>query len=169
MELAGAYAVANSLPSLKAIVVTGVGKWFHRGGIRHNQEDIYEQKRFADQLRIRNQIMREIRVPLISAVNGECSGGGMSLVLKSDMVIAAESAVFGYPEVRHNGFACNAMVNTMGLIPKKAALKYFYFGDLFSAQEAKAYGIVHQVVPDCELERAVEEAVKNLPAKRKFI
>lgn len=165
MELAGAYAVANSIPTLKAIVVTGTGKRFHLGGIRHDQEDAYEQERFADQLRIRNQIMRQIKVPLIAAVNGECSGGGMSLVLKSQIAIAAESARFGYPEVKHNGFACNSMVNTMGIIPKKAALKSFYFGDLFSAREALKFGIVKQVVPDEELKRAVEAAVRRLPAR----
>lgn len=165
MELAGAYAVANSIPTLKAIVVTGTGKRFHLGGIRHNQGDAYERERFADQLRIRNQIMRQIKVPLIAAVNGECSGGGMSLVLKSQLAIAAESARFGYPEVKHNGFACNSMVNTMGIIPKKAALKSFYFGELFSAREALKFGIVQQVVPDEELDEAVEAAVRNLPAR----
>lgn len=162
MELAGAYAVANTIPTLKAIVVTGTGKRFHLGGIRHEQDDPYEQERFADQLKIRNQIMREIKVPLICAVNGECSGGGMSLVLKADKVIAAESAVFGYPEVKHNGFACNSMVNTMGVIPKKAALKYFYFGDLFTAKEAKLIGIVDQVVPDEMLYEAVQKETEKI-------
>lgn len=162
MELAGAYAVANTVPDLKAIIVTGTGKRFHLGGVRHEQDDKYEQERFADQLRIRNQIMREIKVPLISAVNGECSGGGMSLVLKSDMVIAAESAVFGYPEVKHNSFACNSMVNTMDVIPKKAALKCFYYGELFSAAEAERMGIVQTVVPDQELDRAVQAVIEKL-------
>lgn len=165
MELAGAYAVANTIPTLKAIVVTGTGKRFHLGGIRHEQDDAYEQERFADQLKIRNQIMREIKVPLTCAVNGECSGGGMSLVLKADKVIAAESAVFGYPEVQHNGFACNSMVNTMGVIPKKAALKYFYFGDLFTAKEAKQIGIVDLVVPDELLDEAVQRETEKLSEK----
>lgn len=162
MELAGAYALANAQPDLKAIVVTGTGKWFHLGGIRYCQEDEYEQERFADQLKLRNQTMREIRVPLISAVNGECSGGGMSLVLKSNRVIAAQEAVFGYPEVKHNGFACNSMVNTMDVIPKKAALNMFYFGELFSAQKAKQYGIVDEIVPKEELEQAVQRALDQL-------
>lgn len=166
MELAGAYAIANMMPELKAIVVTGTGKRFHLGGIRHNQDDPYEQARFAEQLRIRNQIMRQIRVPLIAAVNGECSGGGMSLVLKAQVVIAAESATFGYPEIRHQGFACNSMVNTMGVIPKKPALKCFYFGDLFSAREAQRFGFVHQVVPDDQLEEAVERTLAGLRQTR---
>lgn len=162
MELAGAYAVANAIPDLKAIVVTGVGKRFHLGGIRHEQDDEYEQERFAEQLRIRNKIMGDIKVPLISAVNGECSGGGMSLVLKSDMVIAAESAAFGYPEVKHNSFACNSMVNTMDVIPKKAALKCFYYGELFSAAEAKKMGIVQMVVPDQELDRTMQTITEKI-------
>ena len=162
MELAGAYALANAQPDLKAIVVTGVGKWFHLGGIRYCQEDEYERERFADQLKLRNQTMREIHVPLISAVNGECSGGGMSLVLKSDRVIAAREAVFGYPEVKHNGFACNSMVNTMDVIPKKAALNMFYFGELFSARKAKQYGIVDEIVPREELDQAVQRELSRL-------
>lgn len=162
MELAGAYALANTIPTLKAIVVTGIGKWFHLGGIRYCQADEYERERFADQLRLRNQVMREIRVPLISAVNGECSGGGMSLVLKSDRVIASEDAVFGYPEVKHHSFACNSMVNTMDLIPKKAALNMFYYGELFSAQRAKQYGIVQEIVSRDSLNEAVEKALANL-------
>ena len=156
MELAGAYALANAQPDLKAIVVTGIGKWFHLGGIRYCQEDEYERARFADQLKLRNQIMREICVPLISVVNGECSGGGMSLVLKSDRVIAVRDAMFGYPEIKHNGFACNSMVNTMDVIPKKAALNMFYFGELFSAQKAKQYGIVDEVVSEEELEQTIQ-------------
>ena len=162
MELAGAYALANSMPDLRAIVVTGVGRWFHLGGLRHCQEDAYERERFADQLRLRNQVMREIRVPLISAVNGECSGGGMSLVLKSNIVIAAEDASFGYPEVKHNSFACNSMVNTMDMIPKKAALSMFYFGELFPARKAKQYGIVHKIVSREALDEAVRQTLAQL-------
>lgn len=162
MELAGAYALANAQPDLKAIVVTGIGKWFHLGGIRYCQEDEYERARFADQLKLRNQIMREIRVPLISVVNGECSGGGMSLALKSDRVIAVRDAMFGYPEIKHNGFACNSMVNTMDVIPKKAALNMFYFGELFSAQKAKQYGIVDEVVSEEELKQTVQGVLSQL-------
>lgn len=164
-ELAGAYAVANSMDDLRAIVVTGTGDAFHLGGLRHCHDSEYEKERFKDQLRIRNKLMSEFKVPLISVVNGECSGGGMSLLLKSDIAIAAKSAKFGYPEILHNGFPVNSMVNTMNVLPKKLALKCFYFGDLFSADEALRYGLVNMVVPDEDLMEEAEKLVRNIVSK----
>ena len=166
MELAGAYAVGNTVPGLKAIAVTGTGGKFHLGGIRHHPESSRERRLFSDQLDIRNRVMRGIHVPLIAAVNGECSGGGMSLPLKADYVIASKSARFGYPEIRHNDFACNAMVNTMGVIPKKAALKCFYFGELFTASDAERFGIVDRVAEDGMLAAELEKVLEQIRAGR---
>lgn len=164
LELAGAYALANETPDLRAIVVTGTGDAFHTGGWQHDPTDPYEKERFADQLRIRNKLMAEFKVPLIVAVNGECSGGGMSLLLKADVAIAAESSVFGYPEIRHGTIPVNSMVNTVDVLPKKLALQCFYFGDLFGAQEALRIGLVSKVVPDDQLMLEIDRMINQLLA-----
>jgi enoyl-CoA hydratase/carnithine racemase len=164
-DLAGAYAVANATSDLRAIVVTGTGDYFHTGGLRHDNNDAYERERFSDQLRIRNKLIADFKVPLIVAVNGECSGGGMSLLLYADIAIASEKARFGYPEILHGSFPVMSMVNTIDVLPKKTALKSFYFGELFDAEEARRCGLVNYVVPEEELMNKTEHIVRTIVSR----
>ena len=95
--------------------------------------------------------------PTLAAVQGWCIGGGTDLVLCADLIVAGESAVFGYPPSRVWGTPTTAMwVYRMGL---EKAKRYLLTGDEIPAAEAACIGLVLETVPDAELlERAGELA-----------
>ena len=87
--------------------------------------------------------------PSIAAVQGWCIGGGTDLVLCADMIVAGESARFGYPPSRVWGTPTTAMwVYRMGL---ERAKRYILTGDEIPAREAAEIGLILEVVPDEEL------------------
>jgi enoyl-CoA hydratase len=88
--------------------------------------------------------------PTIAAVRGWCIAGGTDMVLCSDIIIAGESAVFGYPPSRVWGTPTTAMwVYRMGL---ERAKRYLLTGDEIKAREAAEIGLICECVPDDELE-----------------
>ncbi len=90
------------------------------------------------------------RKPTIAAVHGWCIGGGTDMVLCADLIIAAESASFGYPPSRVWGTPTTAMwVYRMGL---ERAKRYLLTGDEIPAIEAARIGLILETVPDAELD-----------------
>ncbi|HEY7135975.1 MAG TPA: crotonase/enoyl-CoA hydratase family protein [Acidimicrobiia bacterium] len=100
---------------------------------------------------------RELAKPIIAAVNGPALAGGFEIVLACDMVVAADDATFGIPEVRRGLFAAAG-----GLIrlPRRVALplatELALTGDPIDAQRAYTVGLVNRIVP---AERVLEEAL----------
>ncbi len=87
--------------------------------------------------------------PTIAAVQGWCIAGGTDMVLCSDLIVAGESAVFGYPPARVWGAPTSAMwVYRMGL---EQAKRYLLTGDEIPAPEAARIGLILEAVPDAEL------------------
>jgi enoyl-CoA hydratase len=90
------------------------------------------------------------RKPTLAAVQGWCIGGGTDMVLCADLIVAAESAVFGYPPARVWGTPTTAMwVYRMGL---ERAKRYLLTGDEIPARTAAEIGLVLEVVADDALE-----------------
>ncbi len=88
--------------------------------------------------------------PTIAAVHGWCIAGGTDMVLCADMIVAAESASFGYPPSRVWGTPTTAMwVYRMGL---ERAKRYLLTGDQITARKAAELGLILEVVPDDRLE-----------------
>jgi len=88
--------------------------------------------------------------PTIAAVHGWCIAGGTDMVLCADMIVAAESASFGYPPSRVWGTPTTAMwVYRMGL---ERAKRYLLTGDQISARKAVELGLILEVVPDDQLQ-----------------
>ncbi len=95
--------------------------------------------------------------PTIAAVQGWCIAGGTDLVFWADMIVAAESASFGYPPARVWGVPTNPLwVQRLGF---QRAKQYLFTGDELPAQEAAKLGLVLEVCPDSELQsRAMQLA-----------
>jgi enoyl-CoA hydratase len=88
--------------------------------------------------------------PTIAAVQGWCIAGGTDMVLCADLIVAGESAVFGYPPARVWGTPTTAMwVYRMGL---EQAKRYLLTGDEIPAPEAARIGLILEAVPDGELQ-----------------
>lgn len=99
----------------------------------------------------------ECVVPVVSAVHGYCLGGGIGLVGNSDIVVAAEDAYFGLPEVDRG--ALGAATHLSRLVPQHKARAMMYTCATASAAELHAFGSVLDIVPGQRLrERALDVA-----------
>jgi enoyl-CoA hydratase/carnithine racemase len=116
---------------------------------------------------------RDIPVPVIAAVNGPALAGGFELVLACDLVVAAEHAIFGIPEVKRGLIAAGGgLVRLPKRLPMATALELALTGDSISAARAYELGLVNRVVPaDRVLDEALELAsriIENAPLSVRY-
>lgn len=109
--------------------------------------------------------LHEISKPTVAAVQGWCIAGGTDMILNADVIIAGESARFGYPPARVWGApeAPWVWVARLGL---ERAKRYLFTGDELTASEAAAAGMILECVPDDSLQdraRALAERMALLP------
>ncbi len=103
--------------------------------------------------------------PLIAGVNGHCLGGGLELAITCDLRICAAGAKLGMPPAKlglvygHTGL--RKFLDTVGLARTK---ELFLTGRNFRAERAEQIGLVHEVVPDDQLERAAVELAAEVAA-----
>ena len=103
--------------------------------------------------------------PVVAAVQGRALGGGAGIASASDLILAAESASIGYPEV-NIGFV-PAMVAALlrRAVTEKRMFELLVSGGAVAAPEAKAIGLINQVFADAEFETRVLAYLQNLAAK----
>ncbi|MDP9068011.1 MAG: crotonase/enoyl-CoA hydratase family protein [Actinomycetota bacterium] len=98
--------------------------------------------------------------PTLAGVQGWCIAGGTDMVLCSDIIVAGESAVFGYPPARVWGVPTTPMwVYRMGF---ERAKRYLFTGDEIPAAEAARIGLILETVPDAELQEHVWELARRM-------
>lgn len=148
-------------PTLRAMVVTGTGRAFSAGAdLREWKASLDDQsgKKFGQREGVTPFTRRRGKKPVLAAVNGFALGGGCEFAVNCDLVIAAETATFGLPEV-HVGLAPNGgvltrIVHTVGM---QVASEIVLTGRHLTAQEMCGWGIVNKVVP---LGTLVDEALR---------
>ncbi|PPJ33509.1 enoyl-CoA hydratase [Nocardia nova] len=102
------------------------------------------------------------RKPMIAAVEGYALAGGCELMLACDLVVAAENAKFGLPEVKRGLVAgAGGLLRLPRRIPQQLAMEYALTGDFFTAAEAHRFGLINRLTEAGQaLEAAVELAEK---------
>lgn len=143
-------------PAVRVIVITGKGdKAFVAGA------DIKEFAalspnaaiaRTVDGMRVYDNL-RRMPQPVVASINGYALGGGMLLAMACDIRIAADTAEFGYPEIRLGIFpGTGGTVLLNRLIGPAAARSIALLGERFSAAKAERLGLVTTVVPKADLD-----------------
>jgi methylglutaconyl-CoA hydratase len=94
--------------------------------------------------------------PTIARIHGPAFAGGMGLVCACDVVVASEDAVFCLPETRIGLVPAMISPYVTRAMGANAARRYLLSGERFSAQAAKAMGMIHELVPAAELDATVE-------------
>ncbi len=154
-------------PAVRVVILAGGAKAFAAGAdIREMADaDPIEMMR-RNSLRLWQQISACPK-PVIAAVRGFALGGGCELAMHADIIVAGDSAKFGQPEIRigiiPGGGGTQRLPRAVG---KFKAMKMLLTGDLVSAQEADAMGLVSEVVPDAEVETralALAAQIAQLP------
>jgi enoyl-CoA hydratase len=105
----------------------------------------------------------ECAVPVVAAVNGYCLGGGIGLVGNADVIVAADDATFGLPEVDRG--ALGAATHLSRLVPQHKMRAMVYTSATATAQELHAFGSVLQVVPAADLRAAALAVAGEIAAK----
>jgi len=154
--------------AVRVVVVTGSGRAFCAGG---------DVKSFGEQLdtigkhvklltlALHAAVSRLVRMPkpTITAVNGVAAGGGMSLSLAGDLIVATESARFtmAYTQIgaSPDGSSTFFLPRLVGV---KRALELTFLNRVLSAREAMAWGIVNQVFPDEQFQAGVQSLAAQL-------
>jgi len=141
--------------AVRAVILTGAGKRAFSVGSdlrqRHNmsKEDWLRQRQDFDRTLY---TLRELRKPILAAVNGIAYGGGSELAQSTDFIIASENATFGQPEAMIGLSAGGGSpVFLPRLLPPGRAVQMLMTGDPLSAREAYRLGMVNEIHPQSEL------------------
>jgi enoyl-CoA hydratase len=158
---------ANPEP-VRATVLTGAGKAFVAGADIAAMAAMtpVEAKRFADAGHALCHLIEASPFPVIAAVNGYALGGGCELALACDFIYASEKAQLGQPEVNLGvlpGFGGTQRL--MRRVGAARARELVYTGDMVSAAQALAWGLVNAVFPPAELLSKAQETAAKIASK----
>jgi len=158
-------------PAVRVVVLTGAGERAFSVG-----SDLRQRKNMTkeDWLRQRQDFdrtlytVRQLRKPILAAVNGIAYGGGSELAQSTDFIIAADNATFGQPEAMIGLSAGGGSpVFLPRVLPTGKALQMLMTGDPITAQEAYRLGMVNEIHPQAELldaaMRIAEKIASNSP------
>jgi len=165
--LADAAQTAGADDSVRVLVLTGAGdKAFSAGGDLKEgfMDDAAATHRDRGALARLIRSLRDCGKPTIARVNGHALGGGFGLAAACDIVIAADHAILGTPEVRVGLWPMMISAVLQPLVPQKALFEMMATGRRISANEAMQLGVVSRVVPAAALGAAVDETVAALLA-----
>ncbi|MEQ8699992.1 enoyl-CoA hydratase [Bauldia litoralis] len=157
-ELCAAVDGYEADPKIGCMVITGSDKAFAAGADIKEMSDLTYIEAFSQNFGATLERIGKARKPIVAAVAGYCLGGGAELAMQCDIIIAAETAKFGQPEI------------TLGIMPgmggtqrlpraigKAKAMDMILTGRMMDAAEADSSGLVSRVVPAGDL---LEEAIK---------
>lgn len=151
---------AEADDEVNVVILTGAGRSFCAGG------DLYASL-YPDDEPAPGGTEVQLKIwsfpkPVIAKVRGHAVGQGCELAGVCDMTIAAESAQFGEIQIRH-GFGPPTLI-TPFLVGMKQAKELLLLGEIVDAQDALRLGLVNRVVPDDELDAAVDAIARKLAA-----
>ena len=168
-ELRSAFEEAKADHEVRVVVLTGAGdKAFCAGadltGMRADAgwAEVHDGRGELARL---FRTMWELGKPIVARVRGYALAGGFGLCLACDLVVAADDAQFGTPEIDVGLWPYMITVPLVRSMPPKVALELMMTGRRVSADEAMRIGFVNRVVPVDELDAAVAEVANTLATK----
>lgn len=168
-ELTATFATLGADPSLRAIVLGGRGKAFCAGA------DLSWMRAMADYTWAQNEAdasglaqmlwtLWSCPVPVVGRVQGDCYAGGVGLAAVCDVLLAAEGVHFCLSEAKLGLLPATIAPYVLRAMGEQAARRYFVTAERFTAAQAQAMGLVHEVVPADALDAKVAEVVAALVA-----
>ncbi|MDQ3667659.1 MAG: enoyl-CoA hydratase-related protein [Acidobacteriota bacterium] len=141
---------ANAIDAVRVVVITGAGQDFCSGADLEALRKISEasvSENVEDALSLMElfELIREVPVPVVAAVRGRALAGGCGLASACDLVLAASSARFGYPEVKIGFVPAMVMAFLKRNVSEKRAFELLTRGAEITAEEAMKIGLVNQV------------------------
>ena len=165
-----ALARAAKQPDIRVVLLAGAGKDFC-AGLDLKALDEASGTGILDHLqgaRLFGDLILDIRRhphPVIAAVQGRAFAGGAGIATASDLILAAGSASFGYPEIKIGFVPAIVSVLLRRSVGEKRAFELLAGGEKVSAHLAQELGLVNRVFPDAEFEEKVNAFVSDFAAK----
>jgi enoyl-CoA hydratase len=165
-QLLEALKTAEKTKSVGCVILTGEGRAFAAGA---DISDMLERgvASYADAERLKTwERIQNFKKPIIAAVNGFALGGGLELCLLCDIIIAAERAKFGTPEIKIGSFPGNGATQRLPrLVGKSFAMQMILTGMMVTAETAERKGLVSEVVADKQLLGRALEIASDIATK----
>jgi cyclohexa-1,5-dienecarbonyl-CoA hydratase len=160
-ELARVLGEIEAAPDVFVIVLSGAGKAFSAGVdvAAHTPDKVEEM------LRKFHSVIRALvatKKVTIAAVHGHCLGGGAELAMVCDMVFTADSAQWGFPEIKLGCYPPVACTALAALVGQKRAAELILTGRTVSGREAADIGLANRAVAEIELGGVVDECIGYL-------
>lgn len=163
-QLRSAFEKAKNDEQARCVILTGAGTVFCAGmdlaELKSSlEEESDEGPIWEDALRLSNlyDLIYRLPKPTIAAVNGAAVAGGAGMVSVCDLAVSSSDAKFGYPEVKRGLVAAMVMPHLMRHVGDRMARYLLLTGDLISADEAKQFGLINEVV---SADQVMEQAKK---------
>lgn len=162
--------IAAEDDEVRVVILTGAGdKAFTAGfdlkeAMEHNITGVVERRKDTSEEIEFFMRMWHFPKPIVAAIRGYCIGGGITLAMLSDMVIASEDSTFGNPEILL-GYVPEFPMEVWKM-PFNKVREFFYLSKFFTAAEMRDMNVVNQVVPGEKLEEtalAVAERIAQIP------
>jgi enoyl-CoA hydratase len=148
IQLNQALSEAEGNADIHVIVLMGNEKAFAAGADLREIKDLTVDQVAKDDFVQAWEFLSTCRKPIIAAVSGYALGGGCELAMMCDIILAADSAQFGQPEVTLGTIpGCGGTQRLTRLIGKTKAMEMCLAGRILDAWEAEEYGLVTRVVP----------------------
>ena len=169
-ELRDALRASAADESVRVILLSGAGKDFCSGmDLRMFADDAScDGAKFQAEARNMAGLLLDMRHhprPIVAAVQGRALGGGCGIATSADIVLAAEGAHFGYPEIAIGFVPAVVMGILRRSVSEKRAFELLTRGEPITARTAFEYGLVNRVFDTAVFAREVEEYVANLASK----
>lgn len=169
-ELKEAIASSAADDQCRVVLLTGAGKDFCSGadlaGLEKSaQASVLDSRADARHVADLFLMMRNHPRPVIAAVQGRALAGGCGIATACDIVLAAQSAQFGYPEVNIGFVPAMVMAILRRSISEKAAVELVLTGEIIPAARAYELGLVHRVYADNQFQTEVNAYAATLAAK----
>jgi enoyl-CoA hydratase len=164
-ELVHALAALGADAAVRVIVLTGAGSAFSAGGdlagMQAPRADGPPPASLVELL----LAMHGLGKPIVAMVNGPALAGGLGLMVACDLVVAADTAVFGTTEIQVGLWPMMITAELVRNLGRKQTLELMLTGRKLDAAEAKALGLVNRVVPAAELEATTMALAHDLADK----
>src|SRR3954453_15230034 len=154
--LTDALTAAQDDDAVSVIILAGAGRAFCAGADTSVPRPLTAETRrnlvqHGDRNIALTKLLARVDKPIIAAVHGYALGAGCGLAFGSDLVVAAESARFGYPELKAGLTASTVSAHAVHLMGRKIAFELLTLCENITPQRAYELGLVNRVVPDDQL------------------
>jgi len=160
-EIRRALADSSADPDVRVVLLSGAGKDFCAGADLAALQQIANasvMENVADARQLADVFleMRRHPRPIVAAVHGRALAGGCGIATAADIILAAESAQFGYPEVKIGFVPAMVMAIVRRSVSEKRAFELLTSGESFPARTALEIGMINRIFPDASFHQEVQ-------------